>query len=341
MTSPVSTDPYVEDTIRQLIAHLGADPESYSSTLMSQVITTALKLLSEKHDLGQLKVIARAVKEMRYAYRIFNRYKLGPCISIFGSARTPQHHPDYQAAKDFSQAMAEAGWMCITGGANGIMRASTEGPQKEQSFGLSIKLPFEAPANDMLEGDPKLIIFRYFFTRKLMFMSHSHALAAFPGGFGTLDELFEMLTLIQTGKANIIPIVLLEGEGGRYWEQWRHYIHNHLLKNHWISQEDERLYFLAPGPKEAVDHILQFYKRYHSSRYVKDTLVIRLKTALSPQQIEALNDKYGALLAGGTIAGSPPLPEEEEFAELPRLILQHTRRDFSLLRLLIDDINDF
>lgn len=329
------------EKIHALIKDCAGDPASFEGDLVGQIIQNALKLLSEGHDAGQLKVITRSVKEMRYAYRVFNHYKNSPCVSIFGSARTPEEHPDYIAAKSFSATIAKHGWMCITGGANGIMKAGLEGPPKESSFGLSIRLPFEVPTNTLIEGDPKLIVFRYFFTRKLMFMSHSHAMAAFPGGVGTLDELFEMLTLIQTGKSNIIPIVLVEGNGGNYWQAWRQYINDNLLKNGWISPEDERLYHVAPTPDDAVHHILKFYTRYHSSRYVKDILVIRLLSPLAEAQIAQLNDKYKRLVATGTIATCPPFPEETDHRELPRIAFHHTRNHFGLLRMLIDDINDF
>ena len=247
-----------ETAIDAFIKSEGGDPTTYKGNLIAQIIETALKLMSEDHDLGQLKVISRSIKEMRYAYNIFERYKDAPCVSIFGSARTPEAHPDYIAAKNFSANMANKGWMCITGAANGIMKAGLEGPKKTQSFGLSILLPFESASNTVIEGDPKLIHFRFFFTRKLMFMSHSDALAVFPGGFGTLDELFEMLTLMQTGKGNIIPVVLIEGAGGSYWQKWRRYINDNLMDEHWISKEDASFYYLAPSPEDAVQHIMKF-----------------------------------------------------------------------------------
>jgi uncharacterized protein (TIGR00730 family) len=341
MSATSENNPEMEEDIRKLIENSGGNPNTFEGELVSQIIETGLKLLSEKHDIGQLKVITRSIKEMRYAYNVFNRYKEGPCISIFGSARTPEHHPDYHAAKIFSAEIAKHGWMCITGAANGIMKASTEAHQKENSFGLSIRLPLEAPTNTVIEGDPKLIFFRFFFTRKLMFMSHSHALAVFPGGFGTLDELFEMLTLIQTGKANIIPIVLMEGKGGTYWPEFRRYLSDHLLDNKLISPEDESFFYLAPSPEDAVQHILKFYSRYHSSRYVRDMMVIRLLNPLTPQQIGKLNEKYSPLLASGSFEPSKALPGEDDHLELPRLIFHHNRKDFGILRMLIDEINDF
>lgn len=341
MTITDLNDERIINSIHKLIESTGSDPNTLNGELATQIIQTGLKLLKEEHDTGQLKVITRAVKEMRYAYNIFNRFKEAPCVSIFGSARTPEDHPDYLAAKAFSTAIARHGWMCMTGAADGIMKAGLEGPKLESTFGLSIRLPFEGTTNTVIEGDPKLITFRYFFTRKLMFMSHSNAMAAFPGGFGTLDELFEMLTLMQTGKANIIPIVLLEGPPGVYWEQWRRYVSVNLLDNGWISPEDMRLFYLAPSTDDAVEHILKFYSRYHSSRYVKDILVIRLLSPLSQKQIDLLNQKYQHLVVNGTITSSDAFPEETDHLELPRIAFQHNRKNMGLLRMLIDEINDF
>lgn len=331
----------IPEHINAFIAHFNGDPTSYKGQLIAQIIYTALKLMAEDHDLGQLKVIARSIAEMRYAYSIFDKYKDAPCVSIFGSARTPEDHPDYVAAKEFSALMAQQRWMCITGAANGIMKAGLEGPEKAQSFGLSIRLPFETGSNTVIEGDPKLIHFRFFFTRKLMFMSHSDALAAFPGGLGTLDELFEMLTLMQTGKANIIPVVLVEGQKGNYWEQWQAYIDDNLLKNHWISPEDLSLYYLAKSPEDAAKHIFKFYSRYHSSRYVKDILVIRMLNKLTDQQVDQLNQQFSSIVAEGRMSLSGPLPEETDHLSLPRLIFTHTRKQFGKLRQLIDAINAF
>lgn len=336
-------DESVVAQIQNLIQMSGGDPTSFEGGLLTQMIQNILKIIHEKHDTGQIKLIARSMKEMRYAYRIFNRYKEKgtQCVSIFGSARTPENHPDYIAAQNFSALMAANGWMCITGAANGIMKAGLEGSQREASFGLSIKLPFEIPTNSVIAGDVKLISFRYFFTRKLMFLSHADALVAFPGGFGTLDELFEVLTLQQTGKASLAPVVLVEGEYGYYWQHWQEYIQWQLFNNGWISAEDQHLYYIASSPADGVQHILQFYRCYHSSRYVKDILVLRLKNTLSQQQLGILNVKYKQLLASGEMAMTGPFPEETDHLKLPRLAFHHTHRDFGLLRALIDDINRF
>ncbi|WP_068471191.1 LOG family protein [Candidatus Protochlamydia phocaeensis] len=337
-------DPFKEELnqkINDLLAFIGAKPDSLEADLVGQIIYGSLKMAKEGYDLGQLKLMTRAFKEMRYAYRIFNQYPSGKRISIFGSARTPPDHPDYVAAKAFSAEMARHGWVCITGAADGIMKAGLEGAQKESSFGLSIRLPFEAPINSLLAGDPKLITFRYFFTRKLMFLSHSDAIAAFPGGVGTQDELFEVLTLIQTGKANIVPVVLLEGEGRSYWQAWMEYVNKNLLDNGWISSEDLHLFYRAPTVEAAAEHIQHFYHRYHSSRYVKDILVIRMLTPLTQEQIESLHADFAPLLKSGTFYSTSALPEETDHLNLPRLAFEHNHKHFGLLRLLIDRVNDF
>ncbi|MDP7008820.1 MAG: TIGR00730 family Rossman fold protein [Phycisphaerales bacterium] len=307
--------------------------------MIVQMIDACLKMAKEGHDSGQVKLVTHAIKEMRYAYQIFNRYRGTRKVSIYGSARTPEDHRDYIAAAEFGRRIAEAQWMAITGAGDGIMKAGHEGPQREASFGLAIRLPFETTANAIIEGDHKLINFRYFFTRKLMFMTHSDAVVACPGGFGTQDELFEALTLIQTGKANMIPVVMIAGEGSTYWTNWAEHIKTDLLSNQTISPEDESLYFVAETPKDAVDHILQYYKVYHSSRYVRNDYIIRLNQKISDSSIEKLNDSFSDIIREGTIRIADPLPSEKDHLHLPRLIVPHTRRSFGRLRQLIDMVN--
>lgn len=336
----VEEDPTIT-AIHELIKQCGGTLGTYSSDLTTQMIETSIKMMKDSHDLGQMKLIARALKEMRYAYRIFSKYPSIRRISIFGSARTPEGHPDYRSALNFSKLMAKAGWMCITGAADGIMQASIKGAERESSFGLSIRLPWETPTNSLIMGDPKLMMFRYFFTRKLMFLSHADAVAAFPGGYGTLDELFEVLTLMQTGKSNIVPLVLVEGPKGTYWQHLKKYLKKELLGSKFISPNDENLYYIAKTPLDAKRHILKFYRVYHSSRYVKEFLVIRLVKTLEEVQIQELNDKFSMLVVSGKIAMSDALPEETDNLELPRLIFHHTRKDFGILRALIDRINEF
>jgi uncharacterized protein (TIGR00730 family) len=333
-------DEKILQAIHDLVSSSGGMLDTLHTELVIQLIQTSLRLMSDGHDVGQMKLMTRALKEMRYAYRIFNAYREVQKISIFGSARTPEDHPDYLAAKEFGALMAKQGWMCITGAANGIMKAGLEGSQTASSFGLSIRLPFETQSNTVLEGDPKLIIFRYFFTRKLMFLSHANAAAFFPGGVGTMDELFEVLTLMQTGRSAVIPVVLVEGKEGGYWEAWRNYIEANLLRPGWINVDDPAFYAVVSSAQEAVDHINLFYRRYHSSRYVKDLLVLRLKEALTDEELRIVNKKFSSIIASGEIRATAALPEESDFLDLPRLVFHHTRTDFSLLRLLIDQINN-
>jgi len=341
MTSTRIHDESTLHEIHKIIDRVGGESESFQGQLITQLIQTSLKLITDEADTGQIKLLNTALKEMRYAYRVFNRYCDTRKITIFGSARTPEDHGDYITAKRFSSAIAEHGWMSITGAGDGIMKAGHEGPQREASFGLSIRLPFETTANEVIEGDSKLINFRYFFTRKLMFMSHADAVAVFPGGFGTQDELFETLVLVQTGRSNMIPIVLLEGEGGDYWHNWNINVRQNLLAHGWISEEDPDFYFIAPSPEDAVRHILDYYRVYHSSRYVGDTLVIRLQSSLTEDHLELLNQEFGSLIKSGGFQLESALPEEDDHLELPRLTFQHRRHKYGVLRRMIDRINSF
>ena len=292
MSSEIVKQTETVKLIHQLLTSCGTDPSSFDGSLVTEMIQTCIKLLLEGHETGQIKLLNRALKEMRYAYRIFNQYPKAKRVSIFGSARTPEQHPDYKVAIDFSAEMAQHEWMAITGAAEGIMKAGHEGALAEGSFGLSIQLPFETSANSVIEGDPKLINFRYFFTRKLMFLSHAHGVAAFPGGYGTQDELYECLTLMQTGKANIIPLVLLEGVGGDYWITWENELQRNIVDRNFISLDNKKLYYRSPDVTSAVQHILQFYRRFHSYRYVRDYLVIRLISPLTTEQVDELNTQF-------------------------------------------------
>lgn len=330
-----------DSLINELIELIGGNAESYDGRLVAEMVRTSLRLLRDAHDTGQLKLINSAIKEMRYAYHVFNQYRGTRKVTIFGSARTLDEHPDYIAAREFSRLMAQRGWMCITGAGGGIMKAGHEGPQREASFGLSIRLPFETTANEVIEGDPKLINFRYFFTRKLMFMSHADAVVVCPGGFGTQDELFESLTLVQTGKSNIVPVVLLAGEGEKYWKYWMNYVEKNLLDPGMISEEDTSLFYIAADPQDALEHILQYYRVYHSSRYVGPTLVIRLNHSISPEQVNQLNDEFPMLVRSGRMGLSSALEEERDHLDLPRLVFDHHRHQYGHLRRLIDRINTF
>jgi len=311
---------------------------------VEELALTSLKLLDDGLDAGQMKLLELSIKEMRRAYRMFNRYRGVRKVSIFGSARTPETHPDYHAARQFGQLMAAESWMAITGAGDGIMKAGHEGPTRESSFGLSIRLPFETNANEVIAGDEKLLSFRYFFTRKLMFVSHSDAVAVFPGGFGTMDEIFEVLTLVQTGKSPIVPIVLVEGADADgkplgYWKRWEFGVVENLLSQGWISPEDPGLYEFASSPADAARRIQRFYHRYHSSRYVDDHLVIRLKRPLSAGQVKTLDAEFRNIIKSGHIEQTGALEAEGEHPDLPRLRFHFAKRAFGTLRRMIDRIN--
>lgn len=317
-------------------------PDSFQIKLVRDLVTTALKLIPDGRDTGELKLMTAAMKELRYAYRVFGAYPEPHKVTIFGSARTPEDHPDYVAAVEFSRMMAEAGWMAITGAGDGIMKAGHEGPGRASSFGVAIRLPFETTANTVIDGDDKLIHFRYFFTRKLMFLSQAEAVVCFPGGFGTMDEAYETLTLVQTGKASMIPIVLVEGSGKdtHYWDGFIRFIKDELLSRGWISPEDLGLFYFAKDPADATAHVLKFYKNYHSSRYVRDDLIIRTKKRLTADAVATLNAEFKGLVKSGTITQCEPYQEESDHLSMPRIAFTHTRRQFALVRKLIDRINE-
>ncbi len=339
-------DPAIQETINSLIKQVCEDsPGKYEKKLVRDAITACLKLMPDGRDTGELKLMSAAIKELRYAFRVFAQYPDEMKCTIFGSARTPEGHPDYEAAVEFGRRIAQAGWMVITGAGDGIMKAGHVGPGRDASFGVAIRLPFETTANDIIAGDEKLINFRYFFTRKLMFLFHADAVVLFPGGFGTMDELFETLTLIQTGKAAMMPIVLVEGlnkPGVRsYWQHFDSFVRDTLLVRGMVSPDDLNLYYIAPTPKHAVEHIMQFYRNYHSSRYVRDDLVIRLKHQISDEAIDTLNEEFGDLVKEGRIHKSDPLPGEETYLDMPRIVFTHTRYNYGKIRALIDRINSF
>ncbi|QDU34496.1 putative lysine decarboxylase [Poriferisphaera corsica] len=324
----------------QAVEQTGTSPDSSKGKRIREMMHTACKLSRDHADLGELKLLSQSLKEMRYALKVFRQYP-GHRISIFGSARTPEDHPDYIACVNFSKALAESGWMVITGAGDGIMRAGHGGAGTEKSFGVSISLPFEATANDIIQGDPKLINFRYFFTRKLMFMWHSHAIALFPGGFGTQDEGFEALTLIQTGKAPILPIVCIDAPGGDYWHHWDNYMTHSLLDYGWISPEDKNLYFITDDHLKAVEHIQHFYRNYHSQRFVFDTMVIRIKRRITDKQLQELNTEFACLVKSGNIEQGPALRQERDHTELPRIYFESHKNQYGTLRRLINKLNDF
>lgn len=333
-------DPDVQRKLSQMITDIsGVDEKQYEHRLVQDLMSAALKLLPDGRDTGELKLMTAAVKELRYAYRVFGQYPNIRKVTIFGSARTPETHPDYAAAVDFSRIMAERKWMAITGAGDGIMKAGHEGPGREASFGVAIRLPFETSANTVIAGDEKLINFRYFFTRKLMFLSQCDAVAVYPGGFGTMDEVYEVLTLVQTGKSSMIPIVLLEGEGINYWDEWHEFVTEKLLGHGMINDEDRCLYKICRTAEEGVEEIERFYRNYHSSRYVRDDYIIRMNYAISEEDLAEINEEFAPLVKSGKIVQCGPYPEESDHLDMPRLAFTHTRYHYAVVRKLIDRIN--
>ncbi len=309
--------------------------------LYENILLTMCRLQRDDAARGDMKLLSKSLAEMRYGLKVFAPYKGVRKVSIYGSSRTPEGHPDYEAAEEFARLMGVQGWFVITGAGDGIMRAGHGGAGRDASFGVAIRLPFEQKTNDIIAEDPKLANFRYFFTRKLMFMKEASAIALFPGGFGTQDENFEALTLVQTGKAPIMPIVMCEQEGGTYWAQWRAYVISELLRTGMISESDMSLFRITDRIEVAVAEIVNFYRVYHSARYVNDELLLRVRVQPNADQLRQLNDEFARLLlTRGKIEASPALPMESgEHPELARLRLHFDRRSVGALRRLIDTVN--
>jgi uncharacterized protein (TIGR00730 family) len=313
------------------------------TVLLKEMLLGLLKLNDYHLDTLDLKILNRTLKELRYAFRVFQPYRNRPKISMFGSARTQPNDPNYQLAYRFARRLVDRGYMVITGGADGIMRAGQEGAGRDNSFGVNIMLPFEQGPNATIADDPKLITFKYFFTRKLLFVKESNGTALFPGGFGTHDEGFEVLTLVQTGKSHPQPIVCLQAPGCDYWDRWHSFIRDQLLCRGLISPEDMSLFKIFQSEEAAVQEIEHFYRNYHSIRSVHRQLVVRLRYPLTPGQVEQINDEFADLLEQGSFEGrTDPLPEELDepaIKDLPRLVFPSNRKSASRLRQLIDHLN--
>jgi uncharacterized protein (TIGR00730 family) len=308
--------------------------------LYAQLLTTVLKMYEDGADLGDLKIANNTLKELRYAFKVFSLYRDHPKVTVFGSARTPPTSPVSQQARHFAENMVKAGWMVVTGAGGGVMGAAQEGAGREASFGLNIRLPFEQEVNPWIAEDPKLINFKYFFTRKLFFVKEASAVCLCPGGFGTFDEAFEVLTLVQTGKTAIIPIVLLDVPGGEYWLHWEQFIRVQLVAQGLISPEDLDLFLITDDVEQAVAEIFGFYRLFHSARYVDDNLVLRLKRALPAQALPALEEVFADILRGPLAQKEGPLlGEADEYPDLDRLVIPFIRSRYGRLRRFIDAVN--
>jgi len=332
-------DPELQARIQELIQYRGG---GHNETQVADIIENALKLLADVKDTGDVRVIQTALRELRYSFRLFAPYAGKRKVSIFGSARTQPDKFVYQQATDFGRNIVKAGFMVITGAGPGIMQAGHEGAGPENSFGVNIRLPWEQAANPVIAEDKKLVTFKYFFTRKLIFIRHSDAIVLFPGGFGTFDEGFEAITLMQTGKSQLMPLVLVDKPGGNFWKTWDRNIREQLLRDKLISSDDLSLYQITDSADEAVQIITRFYRNFHSTRFVKDLLVIRVKQAPGESAIAAMNKNFSDILLEGKIKVIKPTPDEvanKEHLELKRIAFVFNRRDYGRLRQLIGVLN--
>jgi hypothetical protein len=323
----------------KLIEKLEDIPEG---DMVGEIVANGLKLLRDQTNRGDIKLINKSLKELRYALKVFAPYRDVRKISIFGSARTAEDQGDYIAAADFAKRMVEHGWMVTTGAGGGIMAAGHGGAGADPSFGLAIRLPFEQATNPFIAGDKKLINFKYFFTRKLMFVRSSHAVAIFPGGFGTMDEGFEVLTLVQTGKSVPTPIIFVDKPGGQFWNAWQDYVTNHLLARRLISEHDLALYKITDNIDEAVEEVRHFFSNYHSVRYSREDLAIRLHRKPTEAQLAEISTLFGDIKVKGEFRVSGPLPVERDepaLNDLHRLVFTFNRRDHGRLRILINHLN--
>ena len=310
--------------------------------LLREILTTAVKLGRESGDRGDLKLANNALKELRYSFKVFAPYRDVKKVIVFGSARSGRRSAEYKMAEEFARKLTAKNYMVVTGGGPGVMEAGNKGAEAGKEFALNIRLPFEQKPNPYIYEKDKIINFKYFFTRKLVFVKETDATALFPGGFGTHDEGFEMLTLVQTGKSKPRPIVLMEPKGLSYWESWKRYVVDHLLKNGFIKKEDLKLFHIVKTANEAVRYIEDFYRGYHSIRYVSGLTVIRLNKKLSEKTLKVINRKFKDILVCGEIMPSPPTDKEvkeEEYLNLPRISMNFNMRDYGRLCEMIHVIN--
>lgn len=331
----------VDEAIEQLMELVGGVKRP---KIVRELILASLKAGQEDDRKADLKLMNTSLKEMRFTSKVFGPYREVKKVTVFGSARIKPDEPMYALAREFGRKLVAAGYMVITGGGPGIMQAVNEGAGPEHSFGVNIRLPFEQKPNPVFDGNPRYIIYKYFFNRKVAFLKEAHALVLFPGGFGTLDEAMEAITLIQTGKRYSLPLILIDEPGGQYWSHCLAFFENKLLKSGFIGKTDFSLFERVDSTDAAIDKINHFYSCYHSLRYVNGRLVIRLNSTIKPEKFKTLKEKYADILVPkGDMFLSGALPEESsepEIAHLPRIVMDFNPGDFGRLRELIDSIND-
>jgi uncharacterized protein (TIGR00730 family) len=311
--------------------------------LLREIITTAVKLSEESHDRADLKLVNNVLKELRYSFKIFSPYRKIKKVIIFGSARSKKNSAEYKMAEKFARKVTSKGYMVVTGGGPGVMEAGNKGAKPGKEFALNIRLPFEQKPNPYIDEKDKIINFKYFFTRKLIFVKETDATVLFPGGYGTNDEGFEMLTLVQTGKSRPRPIILMEPEGSTYWSAWLGFVKRKLVIPGFIDRNDIKLFCIAKNVDEAIQYIENFYKIYHSIRYVSGLTVLRLNKVISGPKLKLINRKFARILTFGRITLSSPTEkeaQEKEFLKLPRLTMHFNMRDYGSLYEMINVLNN-
>lgn len=327
----------------QIDEWLRAQNDFVNADLFAGILRTLLKLAQDDAERGDLKILNRALQELRHAFRIFAPYRHMRKVSIFGSTRVPVNDPYYDLARGVGAALAEAGFMVITGAGPGIMQAGHEGAGRDNSFGVNIRLPSAQNPNPFIRNDPKLMDFHFFFTRKLMFVKEADAVVIFPGGFGTHDELLESITLAQTGKTHLVPIILMDVPGGTYWTRWQEFLRDDVLSRGYITEREMTFFRIHTSAEAAVKEITKFYRNFHSYRFVKKDLVIRLSHPPTAELIDRLNREFADIVSGGKVRQTDPLPAEADDPNklhLHRIVMRFNREDYARLRQMIDVINE-
>ena len=334
-------DPALDEAVNDLVERAAEASPDHEEDLVRELVVTSMKMLRDGTERGDIKLMNSTLKEMRYSFLVFQHYRHVRKVTMFGSARVEPHEPNYELAAAFAARMVDRHrWMVVTGAGPGIMEAGNRGAGSDFSFGGSVRLPFEDGANPFVH-ESRLINYKYFFTRKLTFVKESDAFVLFPGGFGTLDESFELLTLMQTGKSDLHPVVMLEAPGTGYWEPWLTFV-NTLVDQGMIAADDLNLFTVTSDLDEAISEIRSFYAAYHSQRYVDGDLILRLTAEPTDDQVDDLNEEFGDIVRTGRIAKTGPTPAEiasDDFVDLARLRFRFDRRQFGRLRCLIDRLN--
>jgi hypothetical protein len=334
-------DPEIDAAVDALISRVAESTTDHGEDLVREMVVTSMKMLRDGTERGDLKLMNATLKEMRYSFLVFQHYRDVRKVTMFGSARVEPHDPNYELAAAFAAQMVDRyRWMVVTGAGPGIMEAGNRGAGSDFSFGVSVRLPFEDGANPFVH-ESRLINYKYFFTRKLTFVKESDAFVLFPGGFGTLDESFELLTLIQTGKSDLHPVIMLEAPGTGFWGPWAAFVDT-LVDQGMIAADDLNLFTVTTNLDEAIDEIRSFYSVYHSQRYVEGDLILRLKSEPSDAVVDDLNNQFGDIVRTGRMTKIGPTPAEiasDDFLDLPRLRFRFDRRQFGRLRCLIDHLN--